>query len=278
MMKFGRVVLLASVIAMSACEKQPQTNMSEKIATWSSGTVTQDELDHALGQLGKLDEKQKNKVRPQVLDELIDQKLIYSAAEKLGLTNNPGVMLEEELAKRQVVARAYLQDLSSTLPKPTSQEIGEFYSGNPSLFSQRRVYQLQEIRVQASHTQADLVREHLGASENLGDVVGWLKGQNLPIAVHSGVKPAEQLPDAVRDQLSKLSVGQLTLFPTNDGLTILNVQGIQDQPLTQDEATPVIEKLLEARKQKEAIENNIKKLRDAVKIEYASGFQQTEKP
>ncbi len=277
-MKYGRLVLLASVIALSACERQAPTNMSEKVATWSSGSVTQAELDHARAQLRKMDPNQEDKARLQVLDDLIDQKLIYSEAEKLGLTSDPGVMLEEELAKRQVVARAYLQKLSATLPKPTNQEISAFYTQNPSLFSQRRVYQLQEIRVQANPVQIDALRERLGASKSVVELVGWLKAQNLPIAVHSGVKPAEQLPDAVRSQLSKLSAGQFVSFPTQDGSTILYVLGIQNQPLTQEQATPVIEKLLEAKTQKQAIEENIKKLRDAAKIQYSAAFHQIDKP
>jgi EpsD family peptidyl-prolyl cis-trans isomerase len=278
MMKYGRLVLLASVIALSACERQTPSNTSEKVATWSSGSVTQDELDHALARLGKMDPKQEDKARLQILDDLIDQKLIFSAAEKLGLTRNPGVMLEEELAKRQVVARAYLQNLSATLPKPTNQEISAFYTQNPALFSQRRVYQLQEIRVQANPVQIDALRERLGTSKTVADLVGWLKAQNLPIAVHSGMKPAEQLPDALRSQLSKLSAGQFVSFPTQDSLTILYILDVQNQPLTQEQATPVIEKLLEAKTQKQAIEDNIKKLRDAAKIQYSAAFTQTDKP
>jgi EpsD family peptidyl-prolyl cis-trans isomerase len=276
-MKYGKLILLASVLALSACEKQPQSAVSEKIANWRTGAVTQAELDHAMEQLGKLDDNQKDKVKGQALDELINQKLIYSAAEKSGVTNSPTVLLEEELAKRQVVARAYLQKLSADLPKPTSQEIDDFYNQNPSLFSQRRVYQLQEIRVQANPAQADAVREQLGKTKSVGELAAWLKAQNLPATAQGGVKPAEQLPDALRDQLAKMSTGHLALFPTHDGLIILNVQGIQEQPLTQEQAKPVIEKMLLAKKQKIAIENDIKKLRDAEKIEFATGYKPTAK-
>lgn len=69
----------------------------------------------------------------------------------------------------------------------------------------------------------------------------------------------------------------MALLPAKDAVAILQVQHIKDQPLTVEQATPIIEKLLLAKKQKENFDTELKKLRDAVKIEYASGMRQAAK-
>ncbi len=69
----------------------------------------------------------------------------------------------------------------------------------------------------------------------------------------------------------------MALLPAKDAVAILQVQHIKDQPLTVEQATPIIEKLLLAKKQKENFGTELKKLRDAVKIEYASGMRRAAK-
>lgn len=70
---------------------------------------------------------------------------------------------------------------------------------------------------------------------------------------------------------------QVALLPAKDAAAILQVQHIEDQPLTPEQASPIFEKLLAAKKQKENFDTELKKLRDAVKIEYASGIRQAAK-
>ncbi len=54
-------------------------------------------------------------------------------------------------------------------------------------------------------------------------------------------------------------------------------QRIEDQPLTLTQAAPIIEKLLVAKRETEMFASEFKKLRDAAKIEHASGLQQAAK-
>lgn len=69
----------------------------------------------------------------------------------------------------------------------------------------------------------------------------------------------------------------MALLPAKGAVAILQVQHLKDQPLTLEQATPIIEELLLAKKQKENFDTELKKLRDAVKIEYASGMRQAAK-
>ena len=50
-----------------------------------------------------------------------------------------------EAAKREIIARAHLEQLLSTLPKVTDQEIKDYYASNKALFAERRIYNIEEL-------------------------------------------------------------------------------------------------------------------------------------
>jgi EpsD family peptidyl-prolyl cis-trans isomerase len=268
-----RLLIVSGVVLLAACERQSQSSAGEWVARWDSGSVSQAELDWGFQQAGKLDSEPPDKARARALESLINQKLIASAAERIGLARTPDVEFEEAFVRRQVLVRAFAETLGTHIPKPPSQTVADYYQRNPQLFSQRRVYQLQEIYVQANEAQSQAIRDQLSKSASLTEMAGWINEQDMHGTVMNGLKPAEQLPEAVRNQLAKMSVGQAALFPAKNGVTVVQVQHIEAHPLSLEQATPIIEKLLVAIKQKENFDTELRKLRDAVKIEYASGMQ-----
>ena len=276
-MEPGKLLMVLAVGLLFACEKQSQPNPDAWVAKWGSASVSQAELDWGLQQAGKLDRTQRDTAKAQILQTLINQKLIASAAKRNGLARNPAVHLEEESARRQVLVRAFAESLGTGIAKPTSQMVADYYQQYPQLFSRRRVYQLQEIHVQANAAQSGAIREQLARSASLTELFDWLNAQNMHGTIMNGLKPAEQLPDTVRNELAKMSVGQVALLPAKDGVSLLQVQRIEDQPLTLAQAAPIIDKLLVAKQQKEMLDSELKKLRDAVKIEYAPGLPQAAK-
>ncbi len=54
-------------------------------------------------------------------------------------------MQQIEAARREIIARAYAEKIGQGAPKPTAQEVNAYYEAHPALFSQRRIYNLQEV-------------------------------------------------------------------------------------------------------------------------------------
>jgi EpsD family peptidyl-prolyl cis-trans isomerase len=272
-MKYAVLVLLIGSLGLTACEKQPSPGPEgEKVASWDGGYVSKAELDYAVEQLGPLDKTVQAAIRTKALDELVSEKLIYSAAEKKGLLKSPAFQLAEESATRLAVARAYAQNLAAELKKPTTAEIGDYYNNHPLLFSERKIYQLQQIHVTAKAEQIEAIKAQLRQSRNLQELAAWLKSQSLPVEVQVVIKAAEQLPDSLRAEFAGLTPGHVTLQPVADGANILLIRSIQDQPVSLEQATPLIEKLIVAEKQKEALDTQLKKMREATPVKYESGY------
>ena len=60
------------------------------------------------------------------------------------------MLLALENARREILARAYVEQITAGEPKPTIEEAKKYYAENPSLFAERRIYNIQEIVLPAT--------------------------------------------------------------------------------------------------------------------------------
>lgn len=88
-------------------------------------------------------------------------------------------------------------------------------------------------------------------------------------------KSAEQLPMGLLPQLAKMGDGQIALIPAQGRVAILQLAQSQPAALDLKQATPLIEQFLVNGKRLELAKAEVKKLRDAAKIEYVGEFTTT---
>jgi hypothetical protein len=103
--------------------------------------------------------------------------------------------------------------------------------------------------------------------------VKWLKAQSLPADVRVAVRSVEQLPEPLWAKIAGMAAGHATMLPFEGGVDIILIRSVLDQPLSLKQSSPVIAKLIMAEKEKEALDGRLKKMRDAVKIQYGQGYE-----
>jgi EpsD family peptidyl-prolyl cis-trans isomerase len=203
---------------------------------------------------------------------MVDQQLLVQKAVADKIDSDPQVVQTLEAARRQILAQALIQKMTANQAKPSDAELADYYAKNPALFAERRVYRLQEINVQVTPANVETVKAQLQQTKNLGDFVNWLKAQNIPARAGQSTKTAEQLPLELLPRLSQLKDGQAMTFTVPGALNILVVAGSQSQPLTQEQAKPMIERYLGNAKKRELAEAELKKLKEKAKIEYLGKY------
>jgi EpsD family peptidyl-prolyl cis-trans isomerase len=207
------------------------------------------------------------------LQALVDQRLVVQAAQKAGLDKEPAVAFAMDHASRQVLAEAYAERSFKDVPKPSDTEIADYYNKHPELFSQRRIYRVQELDLQVDASRVAEVEAKLRGSHSLGDFVNWVKEQGIDGKTAVAVKPAEQIPAPLLARLAQMKDGQVAMSPSRPGhLVIQQLQESQLQPVTLEQAGKAIERALITQKRKDLMEADLKKLREAAKIEYATGY------
>jgi EpsD family peptidyl-prolyl cis-trans isomerase len=212
--------------------------------------------------------------RIQALDKIIDRELLVQKALEAKLDADPEVAQAIDSARRQLLAQAYLERTAAARAKSSAAEIGAFYAENPALFAQRRIYRLREITVGGAADKLDLIGSELANARDLDEVAGWLKWRNLKVSPATGAtQPAEQLPLSYLPQLARMKEGEIAVFTTALGASVVQLIQAQDAPLTEEQAAPMIEQFLAGRKRLELAAAEVKRLRELASIEYVGDFK-----
>jgi EpsD family peptidyl-prolyl cis-trans isomerase len=209
----------------------------------------------------------------QALEKVIDRELLVQKALAAKLDRDPAVAQAIDNARRQLLAQAYLERTASAAGGSTKDEVRAFYDENPALFSQRRVYRMRELVVSAPAEMIDVLRAESARARELEEVAGWLKTRNAKFSVDVLTQPAEQLPLAFLPQLARMKPGEIAVFPTPLGASVIQLVHAEDAPLTEQQAAPLIEHFLAGRKRLETAAAEVKRLREVATIEYLGEFK-----
>ena len=283
-MKQPRLLLLIAACAvalatLSACGDKS----GKKAATQVAAKVGSEEISvHQINQvLSRANTANANPqavqaLRKEVLEKLIDQQLAMDQATEAKLHRSPEVVAQLEAGKREVLSRAYVQQIVSALPKPTADEIKKYYNDHPALFAERRVYNLQELIVPAS-AGAEVsaqVRALAAANKPMEEMVNLLKSRNIKFGGGAATRSAEQIPLELLDKVSAIKDGQIGVIEGKQGFTVVRVVASQSAPVAEAAATPRIEQFLMNQRGAEAVTQQMKQLRAKASITYMGDFAQ----
>lgn len=277
--QIGFSFALLATLGLSACSEKNKPSASTQVAA----KVGSEEISvHQINQI--LRSSNTTNASPQatlalgheILEKLIDQQLAINQATANQLNRAPQVIADIEAARRDVLARAYLQQIASGLPKPTAEEVKKYYAAHPELFSERRIFNMQEIATPNAPGVAEHLRNFSTAGKTTTEVSAWLKSQSIAFNDNRASRTAEQIPLEMLAKIHPLKDGQSIVVDTTQAVTFLVVTSSQRASLDEAAAQPRIEQFLNNQQTNQAIAANIKELRANTKITYQDEFAQTQ--
>ncbi len=276
--RLGAATLAAmAVLALSACGQKKDVGTADAGGSDVVAKVNGDELN--AGQLTIALQKQRG-MRPdagdaaskQVLDDLINEQIVAQKAVAAKLDKDPKVVAQIESARRDILARRFVEAAAETTGKPTDDAIQKFYDSRPALFAQRKVWTLQRLDIQAPDARRTDVDAHVQSLKTPAELTDWLKAQKLPFTAKQEQDASEQLPPAVLDKLAALKDGESTVVPSQFGVSALTLVSSTSAPKALADAKPAIEQYLANQGRREMIMNLQKTIRDGAKVEYLGRF------
>lgn len=264
---------VALALALGGCgDKKEEKGATQVAAKVNGEEITVHQVNHELAKMGNLPPEQAKSVSLRVVKALVDQQLLVQKALEEKMDRDPQVLQALEAARRQVLSQAYIQKVSGAPSAPSQTEVTDYYNKHPELFAERRIYRLQEINIPVTPANEATVKQQLAQSKSLNDLMQWLKAQNIAARTGQSTKPAEQLPLEILPKLHKLKDGQVLTLGGPGSINLLIIAASQSQPLTPEQAKPVIERFLANSGKRQVLESDLKKLRDKAKIEYLGDY------
>lgn len=271
----GRAVIVSTVglaALLAGCGNEKGKGASQVAAKVNKEELSVHQINFVMERQQGLKPEQAEAASRQILERLIDQELALQKAEELKLDRDPKVVQQIEASRRELISRAYVERMGDAASKATPDEVKKFYDEKPALFKERRVYSIQELSIEAKPDQVQGLRNELQAAKSVPDFVEYLKANGFRFNANQAVRAAEQLPLNMLDAFAKMKDGQSMMVPTANGAQIIVLAGSKLAPVDEAAARPAIEQFLLNERKRKLIDENMKAMRAAAKIEYVGKF------
>ena len=264
------LTLLCVAALLSACGKKSE-DTSAAVATINGEKISQNQLDFAIKQIAAAHPAASAPEAATVLQSLVEQRLAVQKAEKDKLDRNPGVLQALEAARKDALARYYVEQFAAKVPKPTADEVKQYFDGHPANFGERKVYVIQKVDARVGADQAGPLSASVQATSGAAAVADLLKAKASATQVTQSAQPAESLGPLL-PKISTMTVGQTIAIPQPQGLTALTLVEIRPQPATLEQAKGPIEQILWNQRKRESLQAETKELRSKARIDYLGKF------
>lgn len=266
-----RFLLLLVFLALAGCEGAAADRAGTQLAAKVNGTeISLHQLrvgGSAAGSPASV---------AQALEKVIDRELLVQKALAAKLDRDPQVLQSIENARRQLLAQAWLEKsafAAAAAAGGTRDEVRAFYAENPALFAERRIYRLRELAVSAPAEMIDVLRAEAAKARSLDELGAWLRVRDAKYSVDAVEQPAEQLPLSFLPRLAGMKPGDIAVFATPLGASVIQLVQAEEAPLTEPQAAPLIEQFLAGRRRLETAAAEVKRLREVATIEYLGEFK-----
>lgn len=260
------LLLVALLSTAAACQRQGPTGQT--VATVDGKPITASELK---AELANLPPATREQAKAQVLQAMIDRRLLAAEAEKQKLDKAPTFVLQERRLHEVMLAQQALQSFARSAQQPISQtEINTYLDRHPNVGAARRLLVADQIRFA---TPPKPVLDALGPTRTLDQVIAVLQQRGVKIERGRGQFDTATLPQDAVAQLDKLAIGEPLISISGPTAIASAIVDQRPAPLAASEQVELARKLIAAERGQASVKQRTDSLRQAATIEYSAGYK-----
>lgn len=258
-----------SMGALMACSKSGGgASASQVVAKVNDQEISIHQVQAMVEAQPKLVQQLGEQTSERVLDSLIEQELAAQAAKQVGLDQTPAVVQTLVLSQREVLARAYQDQLASKAPMPNDRDVEQYYQSHPELFEKRRLYRLQEVAISAPAAELAELKVQVQSAKSVDAVNALLQKSGLSQSARQSDQWAESVPMNLLKQLAGKQAGESVWVdrPDGSGAVVVSIVSTEAGPVALAQARSAIREAVWALRRKQAVQEGMKVLREQAKI------------
>jgi EpsD family peptidyl-prolyl cis-trans isomerase len=265
----GLALCAVSMLALlGGCDKKVG---GQVVAVVNGQEITQQELNAELNGQQIPQGADRKVVMQQILQRVIDRKLLVGKAKEQGLDKSPTYLAQIQRAQDAVLIDMLASNVAKTLPVPDAAAAGQFMTNNPSLFAGRKRYQLDQVVFQAAGSDPALANK-LKPAKTLAEVETVLKGAGVQFQRGTAQLDTAALPPVIAARIAALPPGEPFLVPQNGQMVVNVIRNTEAMPVSAAQAQPAAIELLRRQGVEQAMRKQAEQARAAAKITYDAGF------
>ena len=264
--------VVSSALLLAACNNHKK-DATQSAARVDGTEITVHQINYRLQRERGLRPEQQDEASRKILEQLIDEQLIVEKAEKIKMDNEPGAQQALLASRREVLARAYVEQAAQTVAAPTDQAMHTYFDANPDLFSNRRIYSMQEYLAKVPEAQVPTLRALVEGGKSTAEIEAWFKAGNYPFRGQVSTHPAEQIPLNALKTLAAVQDGHGLVSSAGDQVHVTYITSSKSAPVPFDKAKPAIGQFLSIDSRRKATEGNLGALRSVAQVTYAAPYE-----
>jgi peptidyl-prolyl cis-trans isomerase C len=266
--KFVLAVSIALMASVSACGKKAE---GQTVAIVNGEEITAAELNAEITNAKIPEGTDKTEARSRVLQAMIDRRLLAQQAKSDGIDRSPEFLNRQRRATDDLLISMLASRQIDTAKLPSDSEIQQFQATHPWIFAQREQWNLDQLRFQMPTDAA--TRSKLEQAKTLEAVAQVLTDAGIAFTRQKNKLDTAVIPQNLYGQLASASQGsEPFVIPVGNQAVASVILSREPAPLTGAEARPIAVAAMRREQATTLMQNRLKSVRDAAKIEYKEGY------
>jgi EpsD family peptidyl-prolyl cis-trans isomerase len=190
------VMALAMVCISPAAWSKKDRAATQVVARVDGEEISIHQVNRVLSRAQAVNAENLPEVKLEILESLVDQQLPINLAVSKKLDRSPDVVTGIEKAKREIIARAVIEQVSTVVSQPSDEEAKKYLAENPALFSESRLFSLQEIALPKT---------------TMEEMSAWLQEKKIQFSSDGGTQAAEPISLEILSKLYQFKDGQIRM-------------------------------------------------------------------
>ena len=265
------VATLTIALLTSACNPFEKKPGGQVVAVVNGEEITQQDLNAELGNVQIPPGVDRSKILAQVLQRIVDRKLLVQRAKEQGLDKSSDYLTQLRRMQDELAISLLSSNAAKAIPLPDQTAITGFIASHPAAFGERKRYELDQISIPQSTDRAIL--KQLEPIHNIDQVAALLTAAGVkftrgPAAFDSALAPPE-----LSQKIAALPPGEPFVVPFNGRFLVNVITSVKLMPMTSDDSKPAALELMRQQSLNDTMQKQLRDARAKAKIQYQSGFE-----
>lgn len=277
-MKTFNLPLIALMLMTSACgSKGGDAPTGQVVATVNGQEITAADLRFETGGLSSNNPAIQKQIEQAALQTIINRFLITDAAKEQKIDQTPTAALAKRKAEQMALVQILEQKLRAGVPKPSREEALQYIAENPSSFTNRKIFVVDQMIVPSITPE---VAKQLEPLDTLEQVQALLEQNKIAFSRVVGTIDALTIDGAAAEKIASLAPNTVFVNPDGAGVRINRIRDTEVRPLEGEEAVRLALDTLQNRRIQQQVSKQFENIISAGmgKVSYNEKFRPAPPP
>lgn len=250
--------LLASVV-LGGCHLggggSGKAPTGQVVATVGDREITLRELNAETPPVTNPDPLARKSAQLTALENIVARTVLAKAAVDQGVDKTPEFTLMKQRALDTLLAQSLESKIAGQVPKVTRDDADRFIVAHPDIFSQRKVWSIDQLRM--ARPSDPTIIKRLEPLKTLPDIEVLLKQEKIPFQHSTGNLDAVGADPRMIDAITKLPPGEVFVIPSNDALLVNQIKDTKVVPFTGPQSVEYATQVVTRQRTSDAVQRQV---------------------